>query len=73
MVPLIAFFFAARSRVIVAMPLSRVTLRVSMSADDTEGMGFNPQRKRVARTSDYLFVAAAALLCVGLLLWTVLG
>ncbi|MFM2077115.1 MAG: hypothetical protein RJA49_1005, partial [Actinomycetota bacterium] len=42
-------------------------------ADDTERMGFNPQRKRVARTSDYLFVAAAALLCIGLLLWTVLG
>jgi hypothetical protein len=44
-----------------------------MSADDTEGMGFNPQRKRVARTSDYFFVGAAVALCVGLVLWTLLG
>jgi len=36
-------------------------------------MGFNPQRKRVARTSDYLFVGAAALACIGLVLWTLLG
>ncbi len=36
-------------------------------------MGFNPQRKHVARKSDYLFVGAAALLCIGLVLWTLLG
>ncbi len=44
-----------------------------MHGDDTEGMGFNPQRKRVARTSDYLFVGAAVVACVGLLLWVLLG
>jgi hypothetical protein len=44
-----------------------------MSTDDTEGMGFNPQRKRVARTSDYLFVGAAAVACIVLVLWTLLG
>jgi hypothetical protein len=44
-----------------------------MSADDTERMGFNPQRRRVSRTSDYLFVGAAVVLCVGLVLWTLLG
>jgi hypothetical protein len=44
-----------------------------MLADDTEWMGFNPHRKRVARTADYLFVAAAALACVGLLVWALLG
>jgi hypothetical protein len=44
-----------------------------MKADDTEWMGFNPQRKRVARTSDYLFVGVAVLLCLALVLWTVLG
>jgi hypothetical protein len=44
-----------------------------MSVDDTEGMGFNPHRKRVARRSDYVFVGAAAVLCLGLLLWTMLG
>ncbi len=36
-------------------------------------MGFNPQRKRVARTTDYLFVGAAAVLCIGLVLWTLFG
>jgi hypothetical protein len=36
-------------------------------------MGFNPQRKHVSRRSDYLFVGAAAVLCVALVLWTLLG
>ena len=37
-------------------------------------MGFNPQRKHVAsRQSDYLFVGAAAVLCLVLVLWTLLG
>jgi hypothetical protein len=44
-----------------------------MSADDTDAMGFNPQRKRVARKSDYVFVGAAAVACIALLLWTLLG
>ena len=44
-----------------------------MSADDTDAMGFNPQRKRVARKSDYLFVGATVVACIGLLLWTLLG
>jgi hypothetical protein len=44
-----------------------------MWADDTEGMGFNPQRKRVARTSDYLFVGAAVVACLVLVLWTFFG
>lgn len=44
-----------------------------MPADDTDGMGFNPNRKRVARTSDFLFVGLAALACVALLVWAFLG
>jgi len=36
-------------------------------------MGFNPHRKRVARRSDIVFVAAAAVLCTALVLWTLLG
>jgi len=36
-------------------------------------MGFNPHRKRVARRSDYVFVGAAAALCIALVLWTLLG
>jgi hypothetical protein len=44
-----------------------------MRADDTERMGFNPHRKRVARRSDIVFVGAAAVLCIALVLWTLLG
>jgi hypothetical protein len=44
-----------------------------MWADDTEHMGFNPHRKRVARRSDYLFVGAAVVACIVLVLWTLLG
>jgi hypothetical protein len=44
-----------------------------MSMDDTDAMGFNPNRKHVARTSDYLFVGLAALACGALLVWAFLG
>jgi hypothetical protein len=36
-------------------------------------MGMNPHRKRVPRTSDYVFVGAAALACVALLVWAFLA
>lgn len=36
-------------------------------------MGFNPYRKFVAKPADYLMVAAAVVVVVGLLLWAVLG
>jgi len=36
-------------------------------------MGFNPHRKRVRRVSDYVFVAAAILAAVGLVIWAFLG
>jgi hypothetical protein len=32
-------------------------------------MGFDPHRKRVARRTDYVFVAAAVLAVVALLAW----
>jgi hypothetical protein len=57
----------------VTMPSARCTSMVSTPTDDTEGMGFNPHRKHVARRSDYLFVAAAVLAVVGLLAWTLFG
>jgi len=44
-----------------------------MLADDTEGMGLNPHRKHVPRKSDYFFVVAAAVACLGLLVWAFLG
>jgi hypothetical protein len=34
-------------------------------------MGFDPQRRQVRRPTDYLFVAAAVLACIALLLWAV--
>jgi hypothetical protein len=36
-------------------------------------MGFNPYRKFVAKPADYLMVAAAAVVVIGLLLWALLG
>ncbi len=36
-------------------------------------MGFNPNRKFVAKPLDYVFVAAATLAVIGLLVWALLG
>ena len=36
-------------------------------------MGFNPYRKFVAKTADYLMVIAAVAAMVGLLAWALLG
>ena len=36
-------------------------------------MGFNPYRKFVAKPADYLMVAAAVVVVIGLLLWALLG
>jgi hypothetical protein len=36
-------------------------------------MGFNPHRKRVKRVSDYVFVAAAVVAALALVLWAFLG
>jgi len=44
-----------------------------MSADDTERMGLNPHRPQRRRTSDYVFVAAAAVACLALTVWALLG
>jgi hypothetical protein len=70
---LAAFFFSGRLRVMVTMPPLRSTSMVSMTGDDTEGMGFNPNRRRVARRTDIVFVAAAVVAVVVLLAWTVFG
>lgn len=36
-------------------------------------MGFNPHRKQVRRSSDYVFVAAAVVAALALLVWALLG
>jgi len=36
-------------------------------------MGFDPNRPQVRRPTDYLFVAAAVLVCLALLAWALLG
>jgi hypothetical protein len=36
-------------------------------------MGFNPHRKRVKRTSDFLIVGSAFVIIVALLLWAFAG
>jgi len=41
--------------------------------DDNQRMGFNPHRKRVRRTSDYVFVVAGVAVALALVLWAFLG
>jgi len=36
-------------------------------------VGFNPYHKHRARTSDYVLVAAAVVVCVALLVWALVG
>ena len=36
-------------------------------------MGFNPYRKFVPKRADYVFVAAAVLAVIALMLWALLG
>lgn len=36
-------------------------------------MGFNPNRVYKKRASDYLLVAAAVAICIGALIWALLG
>lgn len=36
-------------------------------------MGFNPNRTYQRRTSDYVMVAAALVICVGAVVWALLG
>ncbi len=36
-------------------------------------MGMNPYRPQQRRASDYVFVAAALAVCLGLLLWAMFG
>ena len=57
---------------IVATLVSIACALVSASGN-TEQIGFNPPRKRVARRSDILFVGAAIAACVVLVLWTMFG
>jgi hypothetical protein len=44
-----------------------------MRRDDTDDVGLNPYRKRVRRTSDYVFVAAAVVVALALLAWALLA
>jgi hypothetical protein len=43
------------------------------SDGDTGEMGFNPNRKRVARRTDIAFVAAAVIAVIALVAWTAFG
>ena len=69
-----AFFFSGRLRVTVTMPPSaRVTSIVSMARTILSGVGFNPYRKVRRRPSDLVFVAAAIVIALALVLWALLG
>src|SRR4051794_22062978 len=68
-----AFFLAGRLSMTVTTPSRRVTSIVSMNGDDTESMGYNPHRKMVRKRGDLLFVVAAIVVAVVLLVWAFLG
>ena len=55
------------------MPESLLISIVATPGDHTDHVGFNPYRKYVAKRADYVFVAAAALVCLGLVAWAFLG
>jgi len=44
-----------------------------MHGDDTDAMGYNPHRKMVRKRGDLLFVVAAIVVAVVLLVWAFLG
>ena len=46
---------------------------VAHPRDDNDGMGFNPYRKFRARRADYVFVAAAIVAAIALVVWAFLG
>jgi len=50
-----------------------VTSIVSMNDDDTESMGYNPHRKMVRKRGDLLFVGAAIVIAIMLLVWAFFG
>lgn len=48
-------------------------VRVGIGQDDTDRMGMDPTRPHRRRPSDYLFVGAAVLVALLLVLWALLG
>jgi hypothetical protein len=44
-----------------------------MSSDDTDAMGYNPHRRRVAKKGDLALVVVAVAIALGLVLWALLG
>ena len=42
-------------------------------ARDTGGVGFDPQRRHVRTPLDYALVAAALAICLGLVVWAIVG
>ena len=59
--------------VTVTMPSLRVTLMVSTSGDDTEVMGYNPNRKHVPKRGDLALVAIALIVALALVVWAFAG
>jgi len=68
-----AFFLLGRLIATVTTPFERVTSMVSMCGDDTDGMGYNPNRKYVRRKGDLAFVVAGVAIALALLIWAFLG
>jgi len=50
-----------------------VTSMVSMPADDTDDMGYNPHRKMVRKPGDVALVVLGVAVALALVVWAFLG
>jgi len=57
----------------IVVTLLSVAFALVSASGNTEAIGFNPHRRRVARRSDIVFVGAAIVACVVLVVWTMFG
>ena len=48
-------------------------MSLAMAATILRAVGYNPHRKYKASPADYVLVAAAMLVAIGLLVWAVVG
>jgi hypothetical protein len=69
---LTALFFSGRFKVTVTTPSARSTSSVSVPADDNHGRGLQPVPPARRRTSDYVLLAAAFAVVIGLVLWALI-
>src|SRR3954452_3370923 len=63
----------ARILVTIGDRTARVRCTEGNGSGDTERMGFNPHRQHRRSPLDYVMVGAALVVCLGLVIWAVIG